>query len=88
MVRRPKVVVIDEATANVDYATDAIVQRALRESEWFHGATLLVIAHRIHTIADSDLIVVLEAGCVVEHGDPTVLRHRRGSKFGAMIDAC
>eukprot|EP00038_Savillea_parva_P031360 m.85584 g.85584 ORF g.85584 m.85584 type:complete len:1326 (-) comp9635_c0_seq3:82-4059(-) len=85
MVRRPKVVVIDEATANVDYATDAIIQTALRESTWFRGSTRIIIAHRIRTIEDSDVILVLDQGNVDETGPPNELRRRKG-RFSEMLE--
>eukprot|EP00854_Cymbomonas_tetramitiformis_P007059 gene7059-8421_t len=57
--RRP-IVVMDEATANVDYDTDAIIQRIVRESEAIRTSTLVVVAHRLRTIMDADVVVVLE----------------------------
>ncbi len=47
MLRKPKILVMDEATANVDYETDTIIQKSLRED--FAGATILTIAHRLNT---------------------------------------
>ena len=62
---------MDEATASVDERTDEIVQRAMREA--FKDATVLVIAHRLRTIADSDYVLVLEAGKVAEYDRPDLL---------------
>jgi len=71
IVSRPKIMVLDEATSAVDMATDALIQRSIREE--FGGSTLLVIAHRLSTIADFDRILVLSDGEVVEFGTPKQL---------------
>ena len=62
--------VMDEATSNIDYATDAIIQRTLRESPLCRSKTLLIIAHRLATVITCDQIVVLDQGKVVESGSP------------------
>lgn len=62
---------MDEATANVDPATDALVQRTLATE--FAGATVIVIAHRIHTLLTCDRIAVLDAGTLVEYDEPARL---------------
>ena len=62
LLRESKVVVCDEATANVDYDTDAIIQRIFRESPVIKNSTVITIAHRLRTVADSDMIVVLDNG--------------------------
>ena len=64
VLRAPKVLAIDEATANIDLETDAVVQQSIRAK--FAGATTLTIAHRLQTILDSDLIVTMDAGRVAE----------------------
>ncbi|KAK1750100.1 ATP-dependent bile acid permease [Echria macrotheca] len=71
IVSRPKIMVLDEATSAVDMATDALIQRSIREE--FRGSTLLVIAHRLSTIADFDRILVLSDGEVVEFATPKEL---------------
>ncbi|KAI8624244.1 P-loop containing nucleoside triphosphate hydrolase protein [Xylariaceae sp. FL1651] len=71
IVSRPKVMVLDEATSAVDMATDALIQRSIREE--FGDSTLLVIAHRLSTIADFDRILVLSDGKVAEYGTPREL---------------
>ena len=65
LVRRSKVIILDEATASVDHATDERIQQALRSE--FQESTLITIAHRLRTIMDYDKILVLDEGKVVEY---------------------
>ena len=57
---------MDEATSCVDGETDALIQEALRSQ--FHNCTMVVVAHRLQTIMDADVVAVLDGGCVVETG--------------------
>ncbi|WP_131104936.1 ABC transporter ATP-binding protein [Ornithinimicrobium sufpigmenti] len=66
LLKSPAVVVLDEATAHLDSESEAAVQLALDEA--LHGRTSLVIAHRLSTVRDADLILVLERGRIVEQG--------------------
>ncbi|GAB0131908.1 hypothetical protein EsDP_00000361 [Epichloe bromicola] len=84
IVSRPKVMVLDEATSAVDMATDALIQRSIREE--FTDSTLIVIAHRLSTIADFDRILVLSEGTVAEFGSPRELWEREGSIFRDMCE--
>ncbi|VDK88728.1 unnamed protein product [Dibothriocephalus latus] len=68
ILRDNKILVIDEATANVDLETDTIIQETIRTH--FTDKTILMIAHRLHTIIDSDEVIVMDAGRVVEQGSP------------------
>ena len=66
LLARPRVVILDEATAHLDSSSEASVQAALADA--LAGRTALVIAHRLSTIRDADAILVVEAGQVVERG--------------------
>jgi ATP-binding cassette, subfamily B, multidrug efflux pump len=67
VVSNPRILVLDEATANVDTQTEVIIQQALKRI--LHGRTSFVIAHRLSTIRDADRVIVLERGRVVETGN-------------------
>ncbi|KAJ3653138.1 hypothetical protein Zmor_019047 [Zophobas morio] len=71
MLKKTKIFVLDEATANVDLQTDEGIQATIREK--FKDCTLLVIAHRLDTILDSDKVVVMDDGRVVDFGKPEEL---------------
>lgn len=73
LLSQPKIVIMDEATSAVDRTTDAAIQLSLRESFAAAGCTVLVIAHRLSTVADFDRILVLEKGRMAEMGTPREL---------------
>jgi ABC-type multidrug transport system fused ATPase/permease subunit len=83
ILRKNKVVVIDEATANVDEDTDRAIQRAIRTH--FRDATVVTIAHRLGTVMDSDAVVVVAGGRVVEAGPPQALAAQPGGAFAALL---
>lgn len=71
LLRRRKVLVLDEATSSVDSNTDGLIQEMIRNK--FENCTILSIAHRVPTIVDSDRVIVLDQGHVVEYDSPSVL---------------
>jgi len=77
-----RIVAIDEATANVDFETDAHIQDMLAKA--FAKSTLVVVAHRLRTVADAHLILVFDAGKLVECGAPAGLAAIPGGAYAAM----
>lgn len=84
IIRNNKILVLDEATANVDPHTDALIQKTIRKQ--FADCTVLTIAHRLHTVMDSDKILVMSAGCAVEFDHPHTLL-QQNSVFKSMVRA-
>lgn len=72
----PRILILDEATANIDTLTELLVQQGLRRL--LHGRTAFVIAHRLSTIKGADSIVVLQAGRIIEQGTHEELLQREG----------
>ncbi|EMD39545.1 hypothetical protein CERSUDRAFT_150070 [Gelatoporia subvermispora B] len=85
IVRRSKLMILDEATSAIDYATDAIIQYSLRH-ELDKDVTLLTVAHRLQTIMDADKIMVLDAGRIVEFDKPSVLLQNQKGLFRALVE--
>ncbi|XP_058808247.1 ATP-binding cassette sub-family C member 4-like isoform X2 [Phymastichus coffea] len=83
ILKRNKILVLDEATANVDPATDELIQRTIRAK--FGDCTVLTIAHRLTTIMDSDRILVMDAGEVVEFDRPEILLAKNNGYFANMV---
>lgn len=82
IVRNSKIIVLDEATANVDLRTDSLIQQTVRNK--FRDCSVLTIAHRLNTIMDSDKILVMNAGCLVEYDHPYILLQNK-SHFYHMV---
>ncbi|KAJ3020956.1 UNVERIFIED_CONTAM: hypothetical protein HDU68_009890 [Siphonaria sp. JEL0065] len=83
MLKSPKILIMDEATANVDYETDAFIQKALRSD--FKQATIITIAHRLNTIIDYDRVLVLDSGLIAEFDSPASLLSNTESRFYSMV---
>ncbi|KAK0635814.1 hypothetical protein B0T17DRAFT_624801 [Bombardia bombarda] len=82
MLKKPNLLVMDEATASIDYATDTAIQETIRELT----STIITIAHRLQTIADYDKVLVLDKGEIVEYGHPWELIKKTGGSFRAMCE--
>ena len=75
----PKILILDEATSNVDTRTEKAIQSAMQRI--MQGRTSIVIAHRLSTIRDADLIVVMDHGRIVEQGSHDALLHQQGKYY-------
>uniref|UniRef100_A0A8C3A5D1 ATP-binding cassette, sub-family C (CFTR/MRP), member 4 n=1 Tax=Cyclopterus lumpus TaxID=8103 RepID=A0A8C3A5D1_CYCLU len=83
ILRKNRILVIDEATANVDPRTDALIQKTIRDK--FNKCTVLTIAHRLNTIVDSDRILVLDAGIIHAYDEPYTLLQDPNGIFYKMV---
>lgn len=83
MLRSPKIIVMDEATANVDMESDQLIQKSLRND--FKDSTIITIAHRLNTVIDYSRILVLDQGKLVEYASPHELL-QKGGIFAEMVD--
>ncbi|XP_031216906.1 multidrug resistance-associated protein 4 [Mastomys coucha] len=83
ILKKNRILIIDEATANVDPRTDELIQQKIREK--FAQCTVLTIAHRLNTIIDSDKIMVLDSGRLREYDEPYVLLQNPESLFYKMV---
>ncbi|CAG5865642.1 unnamed protein product [Menidia menidia] len=83
ILRKNRILIIDEATANVDLRTDSLIQQTIRDK--FQECTVLTIAHRLNTIIDCDRILVLDAGRIQEYDEPYVLLQNQDGLFYQMV---
>jgi ATP-binding cassette, subfamily C (CFTR/MRP), member 1 len=83
MLKNSRIILLDEATASVDFETDSFIQAAIRRD--FRATTIITIAHRLNTIADYDIIMVLSQGKVVEYASPKKLLSDPESEFSKMV---
>lgn len=79
LLRKTKILILDEATAAVDMETDELIQNTIKQE--FSDCTVLTIAHRLNTVIDYDRIMVLDQGEVKEFDNPQVLLQRTNSLF-------
>lgn len=85
LLRRAKILVLDEATAAVDVRTDALIQKTIREE--FKSCTMLIIAHRLNTVIDCDRLLILSSGKVLEFDTPEQLLSNEESAFSKMVQS-
>uniref|UniRef100_A0A3P9HUZ4 Multidrug resistance-associated protein 4 n=1 Tax=Oryzias latipes TaxID=8090 RepID=A0A3P9HUZ4_ORYLA len=83
ILRKNRILILDEATANVDLRTDSLIQQTIRDK--FQDCTVLTIAHRLNTIIDCDKILVLDAGRMEEYDEPYVLLQNHDGLFYQMV---
>eukprot|EP01028_Stygiella_incarcerata_P011146 TRINITY_DN6168_c0_g1_i2.p1 TRINITY_DN6168_c0_g1~~TRINITY_DN6168_c0_g1_i2.p1 ORF type:complete len:335 (+),score=94.83 TRINITY_DN6168_c0_g1_i2:84-1088(+) len=83
LLKQSRIVVLDEATSDVDMETDRKIQKVIRQK--FQGMTMLTIAHRLSTIIDSDRVLVMDAGKVGEIGTPNDLLQNEDSFFSKLV---
>ncbi|XP_047152944.1 ABC transporter C family member 3-like [Vigna umbellata] len=83
LLKKSKVLVLDEATASVDTATDNLIQQTLRQ--YFSDCTVITIAHRITSVIDSDMILLLNQGLIEEYDSPARLLEDNFSSFAQLV---
>ncbi|EMS51110.1 ABC transporter C family member 9 [Triticum urartu] len=84
LLRRCRILVLDEATASIDNATDAILQKTIRTE--FKYSTVITVAHRIPTVMDCDMVLAMSDGKAVEYDKPTKLMETEGSLFCKLVE--
>ncbi|KAF7849839.1 hypothetical protein BT93_L0230 [Corymbia citriodora subsp. variegata] len=83
LLKKSKILVLDEATASVDTATDNLIQQTLRHH--FSDCTVMTIAHRITSVLDSDMVLLLDDGLVAEYDSPERLLDNKSSLFAQLV---
>eukprot|EP00256_Glycine_max_P059647 XP_014628250.1 ABC transporter C family member 10 [Glycine max] len=83
LLRRSRILVLDEATASIDNATDLILQKTIRTE--FADCTVITVAHRIPTVMDCTKVLAISDGKLVEYDEPMNLIKREGSLFGKLV---
>lgn len=83
ILRNNKILLLDEATANVDPTTDALIQRTIRQK--FKDCTVLTIAHRLNTIMDNNKVLVMDHGMAIEFDHPYILLKNEENHFTRMV---
>ena len=85
LLQESKIIILDEATANVDYKTDRLIQEVIRNR--FKNSTVLTIAHRLNTIMDYDKVLIMDQGRVVEFDKPDVLLQNDNGYFSRLVQS-
>ncbi|XP_077372165.1 ATP-binding cassette sub-family C member 8 isoform X5 [Festucalex cinctus] len=84
-VRKSSILIMDEATASIDMATESILQKVVMTS--FADRTVVTIAHRVHTILNADLVIVMKRGVILEYDEPQALLAKDDSIFASFVQA-
>nr|AYM45166.1 ATP-binding cassette subfamily C member 8a [Carassius auratus] len=84
-VRKSSILIMDEATASIDMATESILQKVVMTA--FADRTVVTIAHRVHTILNADLVIVMKRGVILEFDQPEVLLSQDDSVFASFVRA-
>ncbi|CAN6548791.1 unnamed protein product [Malus baccata var. baccata] len=83
LLKKKKILVLDEATASIDTATDIVIQETIRKET--SGCTVVTVAHRIPTVIDNDLVLVLDEGKILEYDSPARLLEDSSSAFSKLV---
>uniref|UniRef100_A0A8C5PF16 ATP binding cassette subfamily C member 8 n=1 Tax=Leptobrachium leishanense TaxID=445787 RepID=A0A8C5PF16_9ANUR len=84
-VRKSSILIMDEATASIDMATENILQKVVMTA--FDDRTVVTIAHRVHTILNADMVIVMKRGAIMEYDKPEVLLEQEDSMFASYVQA-
>ncbi|XP_064423358.1 ATP-binding cassette sub-family C member 8 isoform X2 [Latimeria chalumnae] len=84
-VRKSSILIMDEATASIDMATESILQKVVMTA--FADRTVVTIAHRVHTILNADLVIVMKRGTILEYNRPEILLEHEDSVFASFVQA-
>lgn len=83
LLQKRRILVLDEATASMDTVTDNVIQKTIREET--SSCTVLIVAHRIPIVVDSDRVLVLDNGSMVEYDTPSKLLNDTSSSFSKLV---
>ncbi|KYR02108.1 ABC transporter C family protein [Tieghemostelium lacteum] len=85
LLRKSKIVLLDESSASLDFTTDSIIKSVIRN--YLKESTVITVAHRLDTIIDSDKILVIDQGQLIEFDSPQNLMNLKNSKFSKLVNA-